>query len=56
MDEDAKVHWAEIVDKPRDRQFTISGELGNLIEGRKRSMNLHYTLRTATRGQASLDH
>jgi hypothetical protein len=26
MDEDAKVHWAETVDKPRYRQFTISGE------------------------------
>jgi hypothetical protein len=26
MDEDAKVHWAETVEKPRYRQFTISGE------------------------------
>jgi hypothetical protein len=26
MDEDAKVHWAETIDKPRYRQFTISGE------------------------------
>jgi hypothetical protein len=26
MDEDAKVHWAETVDKPRYRQFTISEE------------------------------
>jgi hypothetical protein len=28
MDEDAKVHWAETVDKPRYRQFTISGNPG----------------------------
>jgi hypothetical protein len=26
MDEDAKVHWAETVDKARYRQFTISGD------------------------------
>jgi hypothetical protein len=28
MDKDAKVHWAETVDKPRYRQFTISGKPG----------------------------
>jgi hypothetical protein len=26
MDDQAKEHWAESVDKPRDRRFTISGE------------------------------
>jgi hypothetical protein len=35
-DADAKVHWAETVDKPRYLQFTISGEpLGILVEGQK---------------------
>jgi hypothetical protein len=35
MDEDAKVPWAETVDKPRYRQFTIWGTLGTLVEGQK---------------------
>jgi hypothetical protein len=35
MDEDAKVHWAENVDKPRYRQFTIWGTLGSLVERKK---------------------
>jgi hypothetical protein len=43
MDEDAKVHWAETVDKPRYRQFTISGNLGSLVERQKVCMNLHFT-------------
>jgi hypothetical protein len=34
MDEDAKVHWAETVDKARYRQFTISG-LVSLVGYRK---------------------
>jgi hypothetical protein len=37
MDEDAKVHWAETVDKPRYRQFTISGNPG-LFWGKKKSV------------------
>jgi hypothetical protein len=54
MDEDAKVHWAETVDKPRYRQFTISGNPG-LFGGKTKKvcMNLHSTLHTATCGQAS---
>jgi hypothetical protein len=57
MDEDAKVHWAETVDKLRDRQFTISGESWAIwLKDKNICMNLHSTLRTATRGQASLDN
>jgi hypothetical protein len=37
MDEDAKVHWAETVDKPRYRQFTISGNPG-LFGGKTKSL------------------
>jgi hypothetical protein len=56
MDEDAKVHWAETVDKPRYRQFTISGNPGLFGGKTKVCMNLHSTLHTATCGQASLDY
>jgi hypothetical protein len=57
MDEDAKVHWAETVDKPRYRQFTISGEPWALWwKDKKVCMNLHSTFYTATCGQASLDY
>jgi hypothetical protein len=44
MDEDAKVHWAETVDKPRYRQFTISGEPWAGGKTKKVCMNLHSTL------------
>jgi hypothetical protein len=55
MDEDAKVRWAETVDKPRYRQFTISGEPWALwLKDRKICMNLHSALHTATCGHASL--
>jgi hypothetical protein len=51
MDEDANVHWAETVDKPSDRQFTIFGEPWAIwLNDKKICMNLHSTLRTATRG------
>jgi hypothetical protein len=54
MDEDARVHWAETVDKP---QFTISGEPWAIwLQDKKIRMNLHSTLRTATHGQASLNY
>jgi hypothetical protein len=38
MDEDVKVHWAETVDKPRYRQFKISGELWAIWLKNKRSV------------------
>jgi hypothetical protein len=57
MDEDAKVHCAETVDKPCDRQFTICGEPWAIwLKDKQICMNLHSTLRTATHGQASLDY
>jgi NADH pyrophosphatase NudC (nudix superfamily) len=57
MDEDAKVHWAETVDKPCYRQFTISGEPWAIwLQDKNIRMNLHSTLRTTTHGQASLDY
>jgi hypothetical protein len=57
MDEDVKVHWADTVDKPHYRQFAISGELWAIwLKDKNICMNLHSTLRTATRGQASLDY
>jgi hypothetical protein len=50
MDEDAKVHWAETVDKPRYRQFT-PGNPGLFGGKTKICMNLHstYTLLLADR-------
>jgi hypothetical protein len=56
MDEDAKVHWAETVDKPLYRQFTISGTLGSLVERQKSLYEPAFYLHTATCGQASLDY
>jgi hypothetical protein len=57
MDEDAKVHWAETVDKPRYRQFTISGEPWALWWKDKKSLyEPAFYLHTATCGQASLDY
>jgi hypothetical protein len=50
MDEDAKVHWAETVDKPRYRQFTISGNPG-LFGGKTKGLYepAFYTLLLADR-------
>jgi NADH pyrophosphatase NudC (nudix superfamily) len=61
MDEDAKVHWVETVDRPRYRQFTIFEEPWAIwLKDKKICVNLHYTLRTATNcyshRQASLDY
>jgi hypothetical protein len=57
VDEDAKVHWAETVGKPHERQFTISGEPWAIwLKNKNICMNLHSTLRSATRGQASWDY
>jgi hypothetical protein len=56
MDEYSKVHLADTVDKPRYRQFTIAGEPWAIwLKDKNICMSLHSTLRTATRGQASLD-
>jgi hypothetical protein len=53
---DAKVHWAETVDKLATVNSRFPGNPGSLVERQKVCMNLHSTLHTATCGQASLDY
>jgi hypothetical protein len=57
MNNRAKLHWADTVDQPRELQRTISGEPWAFwVKDTKICMNLHASIATATRGQASLNY